>query len=120
DHEQLASWSRRILDDPALLGSLRGVVEWAYLSPVDGSGQPFQLNIPTDYDPARPAPISLYMHGMAGNHIEHADFMREKAGSFELSVLGRSRGGRYRALSEADVLHVLEYVQAQWAIDPDR
>ena len=120
DHEQLASWTRRIMADPALLGSLRGVVEWAYLSPVDGSGQPFKLNIPTDYDPARPAPISLYMHGMAGNHLEHATDMREKTGAFELSVLGRSRGGRYRALSEADVLSVLEYVQAHWAIDPDR
>ncbi|HTV17034.1 MAG TPA: prolyl oligopeptidase family serine peptidase, partial [Polyangiaceae bacterium] len=120
DQEQLASWTQRILDNPALLGSLRGVVEWAYLSPVDGSGQPFRLNIPTDYDPARPAPLSLYMHGMAGNHIEHAAFMQDKTGGFEVSVLGRSRGGRYRALSEADVLAVLDYVEAHWAIDSAR
>jgi pimeloyl-ACP methyl ester carboxylesterase len=120
DHEQLARWTERILAEPTLLGGLRGVSEWAYLSPVDGSGQPFQINIPTDYDPARPAPLSLYMHGMAGNHLEHATFMKEKTGAFEVSVLGRSRGGRYRALSEADVLDVLDYVQAHWAIDPDR
>jgi dienelactone hydrolase len=120
DHEQLASWTQRIVAEPTLLGSLRGVVEWAYVSPVDGSGQPFQINIPTDYDPARPAALSLYMHGMAGNHIEHASFMKERTGAFEVSVLGRSRGGRYRALSEADVLHVLDYVQAHWAIDADR
>jgi dienelactone hydrolase len=120
DHEQLASWTERILAEPTLLGSLRGVVEWAYLSPVDGSGQPFRLNIPSDYDPTRPAPLSLYMHGMAGNHIEHAAFMKDKTGGFEVSVLGRARGGRYRALSEADVLHVLDYVQAHWSIDPAR
>lgn len=120
DHEQLAEWTGRILSDPALLGSLRGVIEWAYLSPVDGSGQPFKLNIPTDYDPARPAPVSLYMHGMAGNHVEHATYMKDKTGGFEVSVLGRARGGRYRGLSEADVLHVLDYVEAHWAIDAAR
>jgi dienelactone hydrolase len=120
DREQLASWTERILAEPTLLGSLRGVIEWAYLSPVDGSGQPFRLNIPSDYDPTHPAPLSLYMHGMAGNHIEHASFMKDKTGGFEVSVLGRARGGRYRALSEADVLDVLDYVQAHWAIDPDR
>lgn len=120
DHEQLASWTQRILAEPTLLGSLRGVVEWAYLSPVDGTGQPFKLNIPSDYDPAHPAPLSLYMHGMAGNHLEHSTFMRDKTGGFEVAVLGRARGGRYRALSEADVLEVLDYVQAHWSIDPDR
>lgn len=120
DQAELASWTQRILADPALLASLRGVIEWAYLSPVDGSGQPFKLNIPTDYDPARPAPLSLYMHGYAGNHLEHSSYMKERRGDFEMAVLGRSRGGRYRALSEADVLGALDYVEAHWAIDASR
>jgi dienelactone hydrolase len=121
-HEQaeLASWTQRIVADPALLTHLRGVIEWAYVSPVDGSGQPFKLNIPMDYDPARPAPLSLYMHGYSGNHLEHAAFMKERSGDFEMSVLGRSRGGRYRALSEADVLGALDYVEAHWSVDPNR
>jgi hypothetical protein len=120
DQDELASWTKRILDKPDLLAGLRGVVEWAYLSPVDGSGQPFKLNIPTDYDPAHPAPLSLYMHGYSGNHLEHATDMKERLGSFEVAVLGRSRGGRYRALSEADVLGVLDYVEEHWNIDADR
>ncbi|MEY4545050.1 MAG: hypothetical protein RL685_1245 [Pseudomonadota bacterium] len=117
---QLAEWSRRILDQPQLLSELRGVTEWAYLSPVDGSGQPFKLNIPTDYDPAKPTPLMLYMHGNGGNHLEHAQDMKEQTGAFEVSVLGRARAGRYRALSEADVLAVLDYVAAHWHIDLDR
>jgi dienelactone hydrolase len=34
--------------------------------------------------------------------------------------LGRARGGYYTALSEADVLQAIEYVQQHWRIDPDR
>ena len=120
DQTELSSWTQRILENPDLLAGLRGVVEWAYLSPVDGSGQPFKLNIPVDYDPARPTPLSIYMHGYSGNHLEHSSFMKDRPGNFEVAVLGRSRGGRYRALSEADVLGVLDYIQAHWAIDPDR
>lgn len=117
---RLADWSQRILANPNLLHELRGVQEWAYLSPADGSGQPFQINIPTDYDPARPAPVSLYMHGYSGNHLEHATGWPRQTEWFTLSVLGRARGGRYVGLSEADVLGVLDYVEAHWAIDPAR
>jgi hypothetical protein len=120
DEQRLSEWSQRILENPKLLSELRGVTEWAYLSPVDGSGQPFKFNIPTDYDPAKPAPISLYMHGYSGNHVEHATGMQDHPGAFEVSVLGRSRGGRYRGLSEADVLGVLDYITEHWSVDLDR
>lgn len=118
--KRLAEWVERITADPGLLATLTGVQEWAYESAVDGSGQPFKMAIPTDYDPARPAPLSVYMHGYAGNHLEHATGMASHPGAMDLSVLGRARGGGYRALSEADVLHVIDYVRAHWAIDPNR
>ena len=35
-------------------------------------------------------------------------------------TVGRSRGGAYLGLSGADVLHVLEYVQAHWKVDGRR
>jgi hypothetical protein len=117
---RLEEWLDRIAANPRVLASLRGVQEWAYESPVDGSGQPFRLVIPTDYDPARPVPLSVYMHGYSGNHIEHSTGFRDHPGSFELAVLGRSRGGGYRALSEADVLQVMDYIEAHWSIDLDR
>jgi hypothetical protein len=117
---ELDTWTRRILGDSSTLAQMRGVFEWAYLSPVDDSGQPFRLSVPTDYDPARPAPLVIHMHGLAGNHIEHSSFMKDHPGDFEVAVLGRSRGGYYRALSEADVLGVIDYVEAHYSIDPRR
>jgi len=118
--ERLHDWARRIAEDPALLGKLRGVQEWAYESPADGSGQPFKLMIPTDYDPANPPGISLYMHGLTGDHLRHSTGMKDRPGDFDIAVLGRSRGGSYLGLSGADVLHVLEYVQTHWKIDERR
>jgi hypothetical protein len=118
--KRLAEWVERITANPNLLATLSGVQEWAYESPADGSGQPFKMAIPTDYDPAHPAPLSVYMHGYSGNHLEHATGMASHPGSLDLSVLGRSRGGGYAKLSEADVLDVIDYVSAHWAIDPDR
>ena len=117
---RLDDWLRRIDADPGLLAALRGVQEWAYESPVDDSGQPFRIDVPMDYDPAHPAPLAVYMHGYSGNHIEHSAGMAAHPGYFEIAVLGRARGGWYRALSEADVLQAVGYVETHWAIDPDR
>lgn len=116
--QRLAQWQQRIAADPHLLGTLRGVQEWAYTSATDGSGQPFKINIPTDYDPSRPTPLNLYVHGYSGNHLEHSTGMVPQEGYFEVAVLGRARGGWYRGLSEADVLDVLTYVRSHWNIDP--
>ncbi len=118
--KRLAEWVERITANPHLLATLTGVQEWAYESAADGSGQPFKMAIPTDYNPRHPAPLSVYMHGYSGNHLEHSTGMASHPGSLDLAVLGRSRGGGYRTLSEADVLDVIAYVQAHWAIDPDR
>jgi len=117
---RLDEWVNRIAAEPNLLATLRGVQEWAYESPVDGSGQPFKLMIPTDYDPARPAMLWIYMHGYSGNHLEHSTGMAARPGNFEVAVLGRARGSGYRAESEADVLAVVDYIQAHWSIDPAR
>jgi hypothetical protein len=117
---RLKDWMQRIDADPNLLGKLRGVQEWAYESPVDGTGQPFKIVIPTDYDPARPAPLSVYMHGYSGDHVSHSTGMQAHTGPFEVAVLGRSRGGWYLALSQADVLAVIDYIEAHWQIDLNR
>ncbi len=118
--ERLESWIQKIKTDPDVLYKLRGVHEWAYESQADGSGQPFMIVIPQNYDPAVPMPASLYMHGYTGNHSEHFNGDDNLEGRFDLSVLGRSRGGGYVALSEADVLDVLDYVEEHWSIDEDR
>ncbi|MDQ8202938.1 hypothetical protein [Pelagicoccus sp. SDUM812003] len=118
--ERLESWIQTLKTNPNVIDDLRGVQEWAYESEVDGSGQPFMINIPQDYDPSIATPLSLYMHGLAGNHSEHYSGSDQLEGIIEVSVLGRSRGGGYVALSEADVMSVLNYVQTFWNVDPDQ
>jgi hypothetical protein len=118
--QRLADWAARITADPQILSKLTGVQEWAYESAADDSGQPFKFAIPSDYDPARPAAMSVYMHGWSGNHLEHSTGMTAQPGVFQVAVLGRGRGGGYRTLSEADVLDVIGYLQAHWSIDPNR
>jgi predicted esterase len=117
---RFADWVGRIETDPGVLGSLRGVQEWAYESPVDDSGQPFRLNIPTDYDPARPAGVVVYLHGNGGNHIEHSGWLKPHPGMFDLAALGRGRGVGYEGLGEADVLDAIQYVEQHWRIDANR
>ena len=120
DMARWSSWMDRIEAEPAVLSRLRGVQEWAYESPVDGSGQPFKIMIPTDYDPARPPALAVQMHGYTGDHLKHSTGMADHPGEFEVAVLGRARGGWYTALSQADVLHVIDYIEAHWRIDPAR
>ncbi|MBE2213982.1 MAG: hypothetical protein IAE82_08935 [Opitutaceae bacterium] len=118
--ERLATWTARIAADPKVITRLRGVQEWAYESPVDDSGQPFKLMIPTDYDPARPPGLAVAMHGYTGDHLKHSTGMADHAGDFEAAVLGRARGGWYTGLSQADVLQVIDYIEAHWRIDAAR
>ncbi len=42
---------------------LKGRVNRAYRSVVDGTAQPYHLSIPASYDPAKPTPLYVYLHG---------------------------------------------------------
>ena len=115
---RFADWVKRIEAHPGVLGTLRGVQEWAYESSVDDSGQPFKLNIPTDYKPSRPPGLVLTLHGATGDHL--SAWMAPHPGMFELSVMGRARSAGFVGLSEADVLQALDYVEKHWRVDTNR
>ncbi|MEO8182417.1 MAG: alpha/beta fold hydrolase [Deltaproteobacteria bacterium] len=123
---RLADWSQRVLDNPRVLSELRGIQEWAYESPVDGSGQPFRISLPAALEAQRPLPLSLHLHGTGANHLEFAEVLggltrwRPESSFLEVNVLGRGRGSGYQGLGEADVLQVLDYVAAHFPVDPDR
>jgi poly(3-hydroxybutyrate) depolymerase len=123
---QRDSWSSRVLANPALIEELRGVQEWAYLSPADGSGQPFRISIPASYDGTRALPLSVYLHGVGANHVEFPQVPEQltawsaDADFIEVAVLGRARRAGYVGLGEADVLHVLDYVTQHFRVDLDR
>jgi pimeloyl-ACP methyl ester carboxylesterase len=113
---ELAAWMHKIRGNPQVLTTLRGQQEWAYLSKVDGTGQPFTIVIPKDYTPEKPHRLEVNLHGASGSH-QVAD-----AGGPELRlhVLGRNPYGRYVAHSEVDVLEAIDYVRSHWNVDPDR
>jgi poly(3-hydroxybutyrate) depolymerase len=123
---QLAEWSAKILENPALLSELRGVHEWAYESAADGSGQPFRISIPASYDGVRAMPLSVYLHGQGANHLEAPQVPEQlmawsaDANFIEVAVLGRARGAGYVGLGEADVLQVIDYVTQHFRADVDR
>lgn len=117
---RLEDWVARISADPNVIASLKGQQEWAYESEADSSGQPFIINIPEDYSSDEATPLSVFLHGANGDHQDHHQEYSNLRGKFFVSVLGRSRTGAYVGLAEADVLDVIDYVQANWNIDPDR
>jgi hypothetical protein len=116
---RLDDWLGRIRRDP--LPEMRGGFEWAYLSRADGTGQPFSLFVPDDYDPDARWPLRVNLHGMSGTHSMWVTLGQgHPQDYFELHVMGRARGGGYVGLCEVDVLEAIEYVRANWNIDPDR
>ncbi|MBN1867326.1 hypothetical protein JW916_08535 [Candidatus Sumerlaeota bacterium] len=115
----LGLWLDKMKKDPSALAKERGVREWAYLSKVDGTGQPFTLSIPDDYDPKRPLPLLVWLHGRTGTHAGRGTL--EIAEPFlGLKVLGRGKAAGYISLAEVDVLEAIDFVRAHWNVDPDR
>ncbi len=117
---RLDKWMTKIKEDPDLISKLNAVIEWAYLSKVDDSGQPFKLAIPTDYTPDKSFALEVNLHGHGGNHLEYSGGVQSRPGTFHLEVLGRARGGGFFDLSEVDVLDAVEYIKKYWNIDPQR
>jgi predicted peptidase len=116
---KLTEWTTKIAADANTLSKLRGMQEWAYLSKVDDTGQPFLIAIPDDYDHKRSYPLYLELHGRTQTHMLFSTFESAESDRVKLFVLGRSRAGNYIALSEVDVLEALDYVMKNWNIDPD-
>ncbi len=57
--------AQQIKDGTAAWPQIKGSVKRAYRSVVDGTAQPYQLSIPASYDPAKPTPLYIYLHGMS-------------------------------------------------------
>ena len=116
----LHDWTKRIAADADVLSKMTGTVAWAYMSEVDGSGQPFTIRIPSNYTPDQPCPLQIHLHGSGGLHSDVSQYVKAEDGVFYLFPQGRGRSCGYGALAEVDVLDAIDYVKAHWSIDPDR
>ena len=105
----------------------RGLVVRGYYSSIDGSAQPYGLEIPQDLDFQKPAPLYVWLHGR-GDKTTDLHFIAQRqtrAGkiaatdSIVLHPFGRHCMG-FKSAGEIDVLEAIRDVQSQYKIDPRR
>ncbi len=105
----------------------RGLLERAYISEVDGSPQPYIVYVPKSYDPPKPLPLILFLHGYAPA-LDKIDWDMMPASLFNLAerkgclvAAPFSRGNTdFQGIGEDDVLNVLALVRRNFAVDPQR
>ncbi len=110
---------------PKITGSLKR----AYRSVVDGTAQPYTISIPASYDPAKPTPLYIYLHGMSHYVPElgydwtgGTDRPGGRAGGggyIRLECFGRGNNS-FRWAGETDVLEALASVEKRYNIDRSR
>jgi len=121
------------------LASERGIVWRGYRSRFSSNPQLYSAYIPEGYDPARPMPLIVTLHGGSSNHnvwlalnlgndISVADYWdnfrteyRARRHPAAIVVAPDGLGQvRWRWAGEQDVLDVIDDVSANYNIDPDR
>ena len=110
-------------------GTKRQLIIGGYESKIDGSYQPYGLELPVGLDrsDARPRRLDLWFHGR-GETLSEVAFLskqRDVAGQYTpadtimLHPYGRYSNA-FKFAGEIDVLEVLEYVRSRLPVDPDR
>lgn len=104
-----------------------------FLSPFDGSDQPYRIYLPTAYDGHTALPLLVLLHGTGGDQNKYFDaatynngiYQREaeQRGIVLLCPLGTDRNGlptEWRGEAELNVLAAIDDVQRRFRIDADR
>lgn len=110
----------------------RGLVGRGYRSSIDGSYQPYGLEIPEALDLSRPVPLLVWLHGRGDKttdlHFLHqcrnksqafGGFYKDQSEAIVLHPFGRHCVG-WKHAGEIDVLEAIEAVMADYPVDPDR
>lgn len=110
------------------LNQVKGLVVRGYRSEVDGSVQPFGVEIPADYDPkGKPLPLYIWLHGR-GDKMTDLQFiaarMAKREGIQPEQAIVIHPFGRYcnafKFAGETDVLEARNLALAHYRIDPER
>ncbi len=105
----------------------RGLVVRGYRSSIDGSVQPYGLEIPEDLDLSKSVPLYVWLHGRGDKttdlHFIHQRMTRpgriQPKDAIVLHPFGRHCMG-FKSAGEVDVLESIAHVSTQYKIDPDR
>ena len=103
-------------------GTLRGLRQWAYRSPIDGTCQPYSLYLPEDYDPGRKYKLVVSLHGYSGDDYNSATTLLEGVRPRDFIVAAPFGRGdlAYGTIGEQDVLDLMDLVMKVYPIDPNR
>lgn len=110
----------------------RGLVVRGYESRIDGSFQPYGVEIPESLDLSKPVPLLVWMHGR-GDKATDLHFIKQslsrsqalggKVAAQQDSIIvhpfGRHCVG-WKHAGEIDIFEVIEHASSQYPIDPDR
>lgn len=123
----LLAEARRRLDRPAWDGRESGLIVRGYRSSIDGSVQPYGLEIPEGLDLTKPTPLWVWLHGRGDKETDmyfihnrmhkHGQFRPENA--IVLHPFGRQCVG-WKWAGEIDVFEAIKDVSKNYAIDQDR
>ena len=102
-----------------------------YYSALDGSVQPYAVNIPESYDGSKPTRLYVWMHGRSNKNPEYQFLYSQPTqgpskppvadyGQITLDLYGRWNGSAYHYAGEADVFEALAAVERRYKIDTKR
>ncbi len=102
-----------------------------YYSTLDGSVQPYAVNLPESYDGTKPTRLYVWMHGRSNKNPEYQFLYTQPAqgpqkppvadcGQITLDLFGRWNGSAYHYAGEADVFEALAAVERRYKIDTKR
>jgi len=125
--------ARQLQDGHPTWPIAKGTVARAMRSRVDGTPQPYRLMIPASYDPAKPTPLYVYLHGRGDTDLGlgwvggasdrpvngEVPPLAGRPGYIQVQILGRANVS-FRWSAETDLLDAIESVKKRYNIDPDR
>ncbi|MFT5125294.1 MAG: putative esterase [Verrucomicrobiales bacterium] len=123
----LARARERLEQKNAPWRTAKGLVVRGYRSDIDGSIQPYGLEIPEGLDLSQPVPLYVWLHGR-GDKTTDLYFIRDresKAGKLKVDdgivvhPFGRHCMG-FKSAGEIDVLDVIDEVRKQYPVDANR
>ena len=132
DFKKELTYAASLLDQIAKgenpLRTMRDDFRWAYRSTVDQELQPYRVYVPSKYDPTKPTPLVVALHGMGGDENSYFAFYdngivkreAEAHGFLVVCPKGRGSASMYTGDAERDVLDVIAAMKRDYKIDEDR
>lgn len=130
--QQLATAKKRIEElkaGKASWTSQKGLVVRGYRSSVDGSAQPFGVEIRDDYDfKGKPGPMYVWLHGRGDKetnlyYLKHCETKKGQfpppSGTLAIYPFGRHCIG-FKSAGEIDVIEAAEAAQKMYPVDGNR